>query len=150
MIALFCVGHVVYMLVPGYGPYRAMADHFQNGLPPGLWLDMVVSTVSSGGAQKDIFPSLHTAFPTFVALLSFRHRHRFPFSLSWPIVTLVALNIIIATMFLRWHYVIDVVAGLALAGAALAASSYLTRAELPKRDARGLMPVWPLFERRQA
>jgi hypothetical protein len=61
MLFVFCLGHIGYMLVPGYGPHRAMADHFQNVLPHGMWLDLVQVTVASGGAQMDIFPSLHTA-----------------------------------------------------------------------------------------
>ncbi len=144
MLTVFCVGHIVYMLVPGYGPYKAMADHFENAFPSGLWLDMVLKTVESGGAQMDIFPSLHTACPTFLALFSYRHRHRLPFRYSWPIVTLFAANIIIATMFLRWHYLIDVVAGLALASFAYMAAVRVTTWEAKRREKLGTHG-WPLF-----
>jgi hypothetical protein len=87
MLFMFCVGHTLYMLVPGYGPYRAVASEFRHTLPDGLWLDVVMETVAEGGALKDIFPSLHTAAPTFIALFSFRHRALPPFRYSWPIVT---------------------------------------------------------------
>ena len=145
MVFVFCIGHIGYMLVPGFGPYRAMADQFQHALPSGMWLDLVMVTVASGGAQMDIFPSLHTAAPTFIAIFSFRHRDKAPFKYTWPLVALFAINIIIATMFLRWHYVIDVVAGLCLAAGALFFSTRATHWELLRRKLGQLTPNWPEF-----
>jgi len=150
MLVIFCIGHVLYMVVPGYGPYRAMSDHFTRELPSGMWRDMVMATVASGGAQKDIFPSLHTAAPTFILLFSFRHRDKLPFRFSWPVVAFTTVNIIVATMFLRWHYVIDVVVGLLLAALAAALSVRVTRFELARRRELGLGPNWPLFFPNQA
>jgi hypothetical protein len=145
MLVVFCIGHIIYTLVPGYGPYRAMADHFSNPLPEGVWRDLVLATVASGGAQKDIFPSLHTAAPTFIMLWSFRHRKVTPFRYTWPVVAFTALNIVIATMFLRWHYVIDVLAGLLLASAAVTSAAAVTRWELARRAELGLSANWPPF-----
>ena len=67
-----------------------------------------------GGAQKDIFPSLHTAAPTFFALFSFRHRSA-AVQVHVADRAFCATQIICATMFLRWHYLIDIFAGLTLA-----------------------------------
>ena len=147
MLMIFCIGHTGYMLVPGYGPYRAMADQFQNAFPSGMWLDMVMRTVQSGGAQKDIFPSLHTGAPAFIALFSFRNRDKIPFRYTWPAVALFAVNIIGATMFLRWHYIIDVVAGLALATAAALIAPRVMRWELNRRSREALGPLWPALYR---
>lgn len=143
MLLVFCIGHTGYMLVPGFGPYQAFAHEFQSSFPRGLWLDLVMDTVHSGGAQKDIFPSLHTAGPTFIALFSYRFRHRLPFTFTWPLVAFYALNIIIATMFLRWHYLIDVVAGLVLATGAALAVPHLIDWELTRRARNTLSPLWP-------
>jgi membrane-associated phospholipid phosphatase len=145
MLTVFCLGHIGYMLVPGFGPYRAMADQFHNALPGGMWMDLVRVTVASGGAQMDIFPSLHTAAPTFIAIFSYRHREKMPFRYTWPVVAFFAVNIIIATMFLRWHYVIDVVAGLCLAALALAVAKRGTEFELARRERNKLTPSWPEF-----
>jgi hypothetical protein len=146
MLIVVCVGHTGYMLVPGFGPYRAMPQAFQNTLPHGLWMDLVWATVNTSGAMKDIFPSLHTAGPCFIAMFSFRNRDRLPFRYTWPVITLFATNIIGATMFLRWHYVIDVFAGFALATAAALLAPRITRWELARREHnRGLAPLWPLF-----
>ncbi len=143
LILCYCVGHVVYMIVPGFGPFRALASAFSNDLVGGQWMDMVMTAVTSGGAQKDIFPSLHTAAPTFIALFAHRHRHLIPFRATWPVIGFIALNIVLATMFLRWHYVIDVVAGLVLAGAAAEIAARVTHRECERRQARGLQPAWP-------
>lgn len=150
MLIVFCVGQTLYMLVPGYGPYRAIADQFQRPFPHGMWLDLVMRTVASGGAQMDIFPSLHTAGPTFISLFSFRHRDKMPFRYTWPIVVFFTANIMVATLFLRWHYIIDVVAGFALACAAVALSAALTRRDFVRRAERGLSDAWPLFGKRKA
>jgi hypothetical protein len=147
MLFMFCVGHTLYMLVPGYGPYRAVASEFQNALPDGLWLDVVMETVAEGGALKDIFPSLHTAAPTFIALFSFRHRALPPFRYTWPIVTAFSANIIVATMFLRWHWIVDVVAGLALAITSQVLSALVTTYELERRSRLSLEPTWPRWSR---
>jgi hypothetical protein len=112
---LFCTGHLVYMLVPGYGPYRFLAGEFHHELSGGPFWHAVQATVSAGGAQKDIFPSLHTACPTYFALFSYRHRKVLPYKYTWMVVGFCALQIICATMFLRWHYLIDIVAGITLA-----------------------------------
>src|SRR5690606_145792 len=139
MIGLVCIVHVVYMLVPGFGPVRHLT--FEHALPSGMWHDIVINTVNSGGAQKDIFPSLHTAGPSFCALFSFRHRDKLPFKYSWPIVTFFAVNIIIATMFMRWHWAVDVFAGLGLAYALSLAAPRISAWERRRRDALGLSEI---------
>ena len=146
MLYTFCLGHALYVLVPGFGPYRAVADEFQHALPNGLWLDVVLHTVNESGALKDIFPSLHTAAPLFIALFSFRHRALVPFRYTWPVVCFFSLNIIGATMFLRWHWIIDVVAGIALATSAQALSVLSTNFELRRRAKDpSLGTSWPEY-----
>jgi len=143
MIIVYAVAHTLYMIVPGYGPVRYLADRYQHPLPPGLWLNYVLDAVQSGGAQKDIFPSLHTAGPVFLSIFSFRHRDKLPFKYTWPFVSFFAANIVIATMFLRWHYLIDVLAGLTLAATGCALAAKISRREVQYRAENGLQPVWP-------
>jgi hypothetical protein len=145
LIVLFSVGHTLYMVVPGYGPYRAMANAFQHPFPPGPWHELVMSAVHSGGAQMDIFPSLHTGAPTMLALFSYRNRKELPFRYTWPVVAFCTANIIIATMFLRWHYLIDVVVGFSIAVTAVMVSRPIVRWELARRKREGLGDLWPEF-----
>jgi hypothetical protein len=151
MISVYCIAHTVYMLVPGYGPYRFLAGQFQHPLAVGFWMDRVLEAVNGAGAQKDIFPSLHTAGPLFILLFSFRNRDKFPFKYTWPITGFVVVNIMLATMFLRWHYLIDIVAGVALAATACYFGSWLSARECKRRELAGLQPVWaPLLPERTA
>jgi membrane-associated phospholipid phosphatase len=62
------------------------------------------------------------------------------------VVAFLATQIIIATMFLRWHYLIDVIAGLTLAATASLLGQRISDWEHAKRQRLGLQPVWsPLF-----
>ena len=112
---VFCTGHLLYMVVPGWGPYHHLAGQFEHPLEGGLFWRLVRATVDAGGAQKDIFPSLHTARRRTSRSTRSSTGGRFPFRFTWPFMAFAATQIIIATMFLRWHYLIDIFAGLTLA-----------------------------------
>jgi hypothetical protein len=142
MFIVFCTGHLLYMVVPGSGPYLHLADRFAHPIAGGLFWRSVQATVAAGGSQKDIFPSLHTAGPTYFALYSFMHRRVPPFRFAWPFAAFVATQIVVATMLLRWHYVIDVVAGIALAAAAVLSSRRVVEWEQARRAARGAQPIF--------
>jgi len=142
-LTVLCVGQSVYFLVPAFGPVKHLAHQYQHPLPSGRYMDLVLSAVNAGGAQKDVFPSLHTAGPTFIGLFSFRHRDKLPFKYTWPIVAFFAANIVIATMFLRWHYLIDIFAGLFLASAGAAIGARLAPWEIERRQRLGLGRAWP-------
>jgi hypothetical protein len=126
---MFCMGHTIYLIVPAYGPYSYLAGQFQHPLEGAFWWPLVARTVSSGGgaARTDVFPSLHTGVPTFLTLFSFRNRNLPVFKFGWPLLALAASQIIGATMFLRWHYLIDIFAGMSLAYTASRLSAYLAQ-----------------------
>jgi membrane-associated phospholipid phosphatase len=115
-LLIVVTGHCLYTIVPGAGPVATLV--FDQALQGAFWWRQVELTVATAGAQLDIFPSLHTAYPAYFTLHAFAHRRTQPFGWLWPILAFVALNIIIATMFLRWHWFIDVAMGLLLAFAA--------------------------------
>jgi len=135
------VGHFLYTIVPGAGPYATIA--FDQPLQGGFWWNQVELTVATAGAQLDIFPSLHTAWPAYFTLHAFAYRDTQPFRWAWPVLGFVAVNIIIATMFLRWHWFIDVAAGLLLAVAARRfAVALASREELRGSLYDARQPVW--------
>lgn len=128
------LGHFGYTLVPGKGPWVSI--YFAEPLHGAFWWHQVQVTVASAGSQLDIFPSLHTAYPAFFTLHAFGNRDRAPFKYVWPLIAFFSLNMITATMFLRWHWGIDVIAGLCVAVTARVVSMKV--AELEKdRDADG-------------
>ena len=148
LLFVVCIGHSLYVLVPGRGPYDYLGGHFQHSLSGGFWWPLVAKAVGSvdGALRTDIFPSLHTACPTFLTLFSFRNRALKPYRYIWPVAAFFTSQIILATMFLRWHYLADICAGLTLATTAFLLSSRVVRAEGRDRTTRSLGGVWrPLF-----
>jgi hypothetical protein len=143
---VFCAGHLLYMLVPGWGPYHHLAGQFEHPLEGGLFWRLVRATVDAGGAQKDIFPSLHTATPTYFAIYSYIHRRALPFRFTWPLMAFVATQIIVATMFLRWHYLIDILAGLTLATTAALLSYRIVCWETPHRERRAVPAIFTALD----
>lgn len=137
---LYCVGHIVYTIVPAYGPYAHLS--FQHPLEGGRWWPLVQRTVASGGARTDVFPSLHTAGPVYLTLYSIIHRRRSPFRYTWVPLAFASTQIVIATMFLRWHYLVDIFAGIAVAVSGIFAGRLAHAWDAARVDAGGL-PSWP-------
>lgn len=142
ILLVFTTAHLLYMVVPGWGPYWYLHTTFHNELHGGFFWKLVREAVDAGGAQKDIFPSLHTAGPTYIAIFSFRHRKITPFKYTWPVIAFFATQIIIATLFLRWHYLVDVLAGLLLASSAAVIGDRVAVWEIAKRARLGRQPAW--------
>jgi hypothetical protein len=168
---IFCVGHLLYFVVPGYGPGVALPELFTAPLGNGFWTSLMNSTVREFGAHMDIFPSIHTAVPVFLCLFAYRHRRsslygRALLSLSrvvpgvrslvpgltkgWLLASFFTLNIVIATMYLRWHYLADVVAGLALGILGYVVSVRVGEREFAHRQRAGISRIWPLLAPRRA
>jgi membrane-associated phospholipid phosphatase len=141
ILLITCVGHLLYLVVPGVGPVYALKDRFAGPLPGGP-VHAMMMRVASNGAQRDIFPSLHTAHMFFLALFCWRERdsrvYRF---LCWP-VTIAATHIIAATIVLRWHYLIDVIAGALLAYLCFKIPHWLNPWWERRRAAVGLPETW--------
>ena len=144
---LYCVGHVVYTLVPAYGPYAHFG--FAHPLVGDVWWPLVQRTVAAvdGSARTDVFPSLHTAGPVFLALFSFEHRWRAPFRYTWLPIMFIASQIVVATMFLRWHYLVDIFAGITLATTGILVGR-LAVAFDEARERAGGTPVFPALSPR--
>jgi membrane-associated phospholipid phosphatase len=133
IVLIVAIGHFFYTLVPGYGPYIYLAHDYRAPLEGGRFYGLVLDAVSGAGSLRDIFPSLHTAVPTFCALFAWRHYPRIA-----PVATFFAVNIMVATIVLRWHYAADVAAGLLLAGFAFALAPRLVEAYQARRAEVGL------------
>jgi membrane-associated phospholipid phosphatase len=142
-LIVFGLGQLGYTAVPGYGPIKYLATQFHGGIDGGFFWGCVWGTVQAGGAMKDIFPSLHTATPLWFALFAL-HQARSDRRWLWPagITAFFSANIIFSTMLLRWHYGVDVLAGLTLAiGASVLAPRLAALEEVWRRSA-GLDGPW--------
>jgi membrane-associated phospholipid phosphatase len=112
LIALgFLVSYIGYLLVPARGP-RFLLRHLQHAPLQGLWFFHSMQ----GGLDRlesiayDCFPSGHTEL-TLLAWWSSRKLLR---PLFWPYFAYTS-SIIFATVYLRYHYTIDLLAGAGVA-----------------------------------
>jgi membrane-associated phospholipid phosphatase len=114
LFTVYAVGFLGYSFVPASGPCHAMAAQFTTPLH-GWWITKLNDAVVSRGSNGvDVFPSLHCAVSCF--FLFFDRRHR-PWRFKLYLAPCVGLWI--STIYLRYHYAIDVVCGFALAAFAL-------------------------------
>jgi membrane-associated phospholipid phosphatase len=104
-----CFSNIMYTVVPALGPYHHLAELFIAPLPEQTIVPLIHETIQFG-PLRDVFPSMHTALPLVTFLFSVRH-----FRWAAVFLGLWLPNIIVSTMFLRYHYLIDVVAGIVLA-----------------------------------
>jgi membrane-associated phospholipid phosphatase len=114
LIGLYSIGFLGYLLVPARGPYLAFGGLFIVPLCGGWLTDANATFVAIGGNGVDVFPSLHCAASAFI--LAFDHRHsrgRF-----W-LFLLPVVGLWISTVYLRYHYLVDLLGGFALAFLAL-------------------------------
>jgi membrane-associated phospholipid phosphatase len=110
------LGYAGYLLVPAVGPYVYQASLFPTRLPGGERDTHFFIAAIDGwkGVARDCFPSLHSAHNTVVLAFARRFR-RWAFALYLPI----GLGLYVSTVYLRMHYVVDVVAGVATGAAAV-------------------------------
>lgn len=104
-----CIADLTYTLVPARGPYHHLAHLFAGPLPEDRLVPFVHGVIQNG-PLLDVFPSMHTCLPLCIFLFSARHLP--PAAL---ITGLWLPHIVLSTMFLRYHYLIDVIAGALLA-----------------------------------
>lgn len=145
LLLLFCVGHLVYVIVPAVGPHAhpATMERFQIELDGPFFWPLVRDAVVKAGAHKDVFPSLHTAVPVYLTLFAFHNRRRVPFHYTWPLLVFFASQIVIATMYLRWHYLADIFAGIGLAVTAALVSRPVATWEERRRIRDAIAPTFP-------
>ena len=110
LLLTYYLSYVGYFLVPAVGPRFTMKPMFKKALK-GLALTQPIKRLlnSLEPTPLDCFPSGHTAVS--LVCLAMAKRHRIAFKTLLPIVT----GLIIATVYHRYHYVSDVLAGAALA-----------------------------------
>jgi len=107
----FLVSYLGYILVPAHGP-RYLLEHLQNAPLKGLWLfDSMQSTLNRLESDHyDCFPSGHTEI-TLLAFWLSRSVSRGLFRAYF----FYTICIVFATVYLRYHYTVDLLAGVLVA-----------------------------------
>jgi membrane-associated phospholipid phosphatase len=103
--------YLFFILFPVDSPYY-LAPPLKEPLSSHFFYQLVHFVSDRGGARGGAFPSTHVSMTTVLWLTAWVRQR--PIAL-WA--TPVALGLIFATVYGRFHYVLDVIAGLALAAA---------------------------------
>jgi membrane-associated phospholipid phosphatase len=114
LFTIYGLGFLGYSFVPAAGPYLALPDEFTVPLTGWAITKFNAFVVANGSNGVDVFPSLHCAISCFLLFFDRQHarwRHR--------LYLAPCMGLWLATIYLRYHYVVDVVAGFALATFAL-------------------------------
>ncbi len=134
LLVLACYGVFLgYLLVPSLTPDTLQHSLLEAGRPgifawpgelEGVWLAGSFRRLIYAGSCNiwDAFPSGHTTLCLISVLAAWKYERR----LLWPIVC-VSSQVIVATLYLRYHYLLDLVAALALSLLAFACYEGLHR-----------------------
>ncbi|OQC26434.1 MAG: PAP2 superfamily protein [Deltaproteobacteria bacterium ADurb.Bin072] len=106
----FYLSYIGYYLTPVLGP-RFTLDHLQGVPLTGLWTFDFVRTLlaQAEGRMYDCMPSGHALVSLLTVLLSWLYLKRF-----FPVALVWSLFLLFSTVYLRYHYVTDLVVGMAL------------------------------------
>jgi membrane-associated phospholipid phosphatase len=125
LIALgFLTSYVGYFLVPARGPrfvLRRLQTYELQGLWLFHWLSATLDRIES--AHYDCFPSGHTEM-TILAWWGCRAIS----SNLFRVMFVYTLGVVFATVYLRYHYTVDVLAGVIVAGVLIAVAPRVYRA----------------------
>ena len=115
LVLCYYLSYVGYFLFPAVGPRFTLA-HLQHIDLPGVFLaDTIRDTLNVlERFKQDAFPSGHTA----IVLLVLFYAWRLARGLFWIFLPMV-VALIFSTVYLRYHYVVDVLAGILLAALCL-------------------------------
>ena len=108
LFTMYGLAFMSYTVMPAGGPWRWMI--FQTPLHGPWLLDWVLAPVNAGSNAVDVFPSVHLAGSLYLLLFDWQHgRRRF----WWYLLPCFVLWF--STMYLRFHYFVDLLAGAAMA-----------------------------------
>ena len=109
LISLYAIGFLGYSLVPAAGPHLAWAELFPAWQDMGFFTRMNADLVAQGSNHVDVFPSLHSGITWFFLGYWWRMKRM----VFW-LCLLPACGLFLATLYLRYHYGVDVIAGILL------------------------------------
>ena len=108
---LYASSFLGYLLLPARGPIVHMAGQFTLPIDGGVFHRLVLRAVDQSGGPHGAFPSVHLGASLFLVLLDFRRGDPLRALIYLPFLALLAF----ATIALRYHYAIDLIAGAVLA-----------------------------------
>ncbi len=140
--AIFCItygfflSYAGYIAFPGVGPRFTLHEFGTlNSDLPGLFItDFLREAINAGEsipagaanpmaiAQRDVFPSGHTEMTLLTIFFSWKYRVR-----SRHVITVLGTLLVVSTVYLRYHYVVDLIGGALFAAVTLLTAPPLIR-----------------------
>lgn len=136
MFTIYAFGFLGYSFVPAAGPHLAMADQFTTPLKGWAITALNARIVAEGSNGVDVFPSLHCAISCFLLFFDRQHtrwRYRLYLFPCW--------GLWFATIYLRYHYLIDLIFGFTLAAGALWITRWWARTSVLSERSTTTIPL---------
>ncbi len=140
----FYTSYAGYLFVPAIGPRFTLYNFAKlNEQLPGLYLTTILRGIINSGesitnvaraaalAQRDCFPSGHTEMTLITIAIAIRYRAK-----SAMIIIPLGAGLIFATIYMRYHYGVDVIAG-ALVGIFVLATARWLESKLTRKKKAG-------------
>jgi len=134
----FFISYLAYFALPAVGPRFTLHDfsRIDSELPGWLlakslrWFVNYFESIKPGmpnsvaimNAQRDVFPSGHTMLTLMTIVFAYKYRLKIRGYVLW-----VGVLLIVATVYMRYHYAVDLLAGAILAVPCLLTSKKLYR-----------------------
>lgn len=135
-ILTYAVSYLGYIFIPARGPIVFHAADYAAPLQGGTFLHLVERGIDLTGGPFGAFPSLHVGSSLYLCAFDLR-TNRLRGLTYLPVV----VSIFVATVVLRYHYVIDLVAGTLIALTCVRVGPALLYRWMRARAARGLTPL---------
>ncbi len=119
-LTLMLMGVSSYLLVPAIGPGSFFASHFTRDLSGHAISHSVDYIISNGRVAYDCFPSLHVGIPLLLCLYLRDYCRKLFVPVLMYVVCMCG-----ATIYLRYHYLVDVLAAFVYAPAAYWLNDFL-------------------------
>lgn len=119
----FYVSYAGYFTIPALGPRYALAERQSVSVLTTPVSRAIADAINQVEHTKlDVFPSGHTMIAVAVLIVASRRARR-----AFWVMLPVTVCLLISTVYCRYHYVVDVIAGLALAFLTVPAAEALYR-----------------------
>jgi hypothetical protein len=139
-VLTYAISYLGYIFLPAHGPVVYQAQHFQSALAGGTFYDIVVRGNEATGGLQGVFPSLHVGGSVYLCAFDLQ-TNRLRGLTYLPIVLLIY----VATIMLRYHYVIDLIAGTVISLSCVPLGRRVFLLWMRRRETAGL-PALPASE----
>ncbi len=110
-ILSFYFGYFLYILFPAAPPRLTLADQFTRDFSGGFITQMQNKLINlNPSSSRAAFPSLHCAITLISLMYAFKYSKKL-----FALLLIPGISLVLATVYLRHHYVVDIIAGFALA-----------------------------------